>query len=397
MNDAQPHGQRSRSARLWVVTAHGHEELILRDHMTLGRAFSCDLRLDGDDLSRAHATIDRQGQSYILRDMKSRNGVLVNGKKVDRWELQADDVLMLGGNILVFDPADTTRPDKFIEQVKRHDEARKKASGANPSANDNARPANDAQPLENLLRTIERSGVPPADPSDSFESDKPKLPSSKPTEDGLPPTAKKPTAPRPAVADAAMATADSDKGSLLDPLHRKAIVRRTLGSTDRALALALWTASHLDAQQTVAELCQEAAKFALDLVGGDKALVMVRRPGDLPDEDSVLQTAALIQRRMTGGALILPAVLEILHKEKRAIVSGSPENDNRLMTDRSKLRADSISALLGLPIMDGNKMRGLFYIESHDPSERFGPLDMSLLAVLGAHIQRHLKRILGTG
>jgi Fe-S-cluster-containing hydrogenase component 2 len=64
---------------------------------TFGRAPENDYRLDDDQVSRAHAAIDCQGRRYVLRDLKSTNGTLLNGNPVEgEIELHDGDVIRMG-------------------------------------------------------------------------------------------------------------------------------------------------------------------------------------------------------------------------------------------------------------------------------------------------------------
>ncbi len=52
--------------------------------LVLGRAAECDLVLDGEGVSRRHAEVFMLGDGWAVRDLGSRNGVVVNGVKIAR-------------------------------------------------------------------------------------------------------------------------------------------------------------------------------------------------------------------------------------------------------------------------------------------------------------------------
>jgi FHA domain-containing protein len=56
-----------------------------RDVVTLGRGMGNDVILDDPmmRISRRHAQIEREGKGYVLRDLKSRNGTLLDGQRVE--------------------------------------------------------------------------------------------------------------------------------------------------------------------------------------------------------------------------------------------------------------------------------------------------------------------------
>jgi phosphoserine phosphatase RsbU/P len=61
------------------------------DVITIGRHPDCDIPLDGNSVSRFHAHVIKSDQGYEIEDQKSRNGTLVNGKKIDGKALLTDN------------------------------------------------------------------------------------------------------------------------------------------------------------------------------------------------------------------------------------------------------------------------------------------------------------------
>jgi S1-C subfamily serine protease/pSer/pThr/pTyr-binding forkhead associated (FHA) protein len=71
----------------------GQTEVHSRKEITVGRHPSCDFRFDPDqdlDVSTRHATIARSGNNWIVRDLQSRNGTLVNGHPI-KTDTKLDD------------------------------------------------------------------------------------------------------------------------------------------------------------------------------------------------------------------------------------------------------------------------------------------------------------------
>lgn len=67
-----------------------------KDRFTIGRRVGNDLQLDDAGVSKQHAAVLTVGNDQILEDLKSTNGVLVNGRPVDRHILQHNDVIGVG-------------------------------------------------------------------------------------------------------------------------------------------------------------------------------------------------------------------------------------------------------------------------------------------------------------
>jgi len=62
----------------------------ITDALTIGRSASCEIALDDDKVSRQHARIELDGVELKIRDLGSRNGTRVNGKRI-RSELRLVD------------------------------------------------------------------------------------------------------------------------------------------------------------------------------------------------------------------------------------------------------------------------------------------------------------------
>src|ERR1017187_7837009 len=68
----------------------------------LGRLALSDVHLPTPDLSRKHAQVIVGPSGVFVVDLESENGVVVNGRKVDKVQLMDGDVLTLGKQRLVF-------------------------------------------------------------------------------------------------------------------------------------------------------------------------------------------------------------------------------------------------------------------------------------------------------
>jgi hypothetical protein len=68
----------------------------------LGRLALSDVHLPTPDVSRKHAQVIVGPSGVFVVDLESENGVVVNGKKVDKVQLVEGDVLTLGKQRLVF-------------------------------------------------------------------------------------------------------------------------------------------------------------------------------------------------------------------------------------------------------------------------------------------------------
>jgi pSer/pThr/pTyr-binding forkhead associated (FHA) protein len=85
-----------RTRRLIVVTPEGERELLFIGRLTVGRAPECDISLADTKISRRHAEFDASGPTPRVTDLGSRNGILVNGRKVGAADLMPGDVITVG-------------------------------------------------------------------------------------------------------------------------------------------------------------------------------------------------------------------------------------------------------------------------------------------------------------
>ena len=92
--------ERSQStplATLQPVMAGGSPHVVRNAMVTIGRASDCDIRLSDDTVSAHHATlVHKRDGSFELTDMGSRNGVRVNGERVERRMVSNGDRIELG-------------------------------------------------------------------------------------------------------------------------------------------------------------------------------------------------------------------------------------------------------------------------------------------------------------
>ncbi len=77
-------------------------DLVLSDNVSIGRSPSNDLVLNTPKVSRQHAAINKYKEKYILIDLKSSNGIYVNGRKVDEQPLEEGDEISIADYKMVF-------------------------------------------------------------------------------------------------------------------------------------------------------------------------------------------------------------------------------------------------------------------------------------------------------
>jgi adenylate cyclase len=83
-------------------------EFPLGNKTSLGRHPNNTLRLVDREVSKEHASIERVGNTFLLRDLNSSNGTFVNGRKVRELRLRDGDEIALGNSRLVFHSGEGT-------------------------------------------------------------------------------------------------------------------------------------------------------------------------------------------------------------------------------------------------------------------------------------------------
>lgn len=77
--------------------------LLTQKPLTCGRDTTMDLRIDDPKVSRRHLEICPQGNGYVIREAQTRNGVFVNGSRIDKEQvLQNADEISIGETVLAF-------------------------------------------------------------------------------------------------------------------------------------------------------------------------------------------------------------------------------------------------------------------------------------------------------
>ena len=101
-----------------------------REEVILGRAHEADVRINDKNISRQHAKIntiydsEKKTTEYVVTDLHSRNGTLLNGQKISREKLQNGDKISIGDHILRFELLDEIDREyhRQIHRLLSHDD-----------------------------------------------------------------------------------------------------------------------------------------------------------------------------------------------------------------------------------------------------------------------------------
>jgi pSer/pThr/pTyr-binding forkhead associated (FHA) protein len=87
------------------------EYSLQKTSIPIGRQWDNNIVLDDPNVSGYHAKMDRMGPDYILTDLQSTNGTLVNGRKIISHKLTHGDNISIGEHSLLFIASGKGRSD----------------------------------------------------------------------------------------------------------------------------------------------------------------------------------------------------------------------------------------------------------------------------------------------
>lgn len=85
-----------------TVTGIEHDVALRGERILVGRLKGCGICLSDVNASREHAAFVREGAGWVIEDLHSTNGTLLNGASVRRARLRDGDVVTIGVTELIF-------------------------------------------------------------------------------------------------------------------------------------------------------------------------------------------------------------------------------------------------------------------------------------------------------
>ncbi|OQA88521.1 MAG: Glycogen accumulation regulator GarA [Lentisphaerae bacterium ADurb.Bin242] len=102
-------GQKHDNPFLVIQEGYGqNREFVLeRNNAVIGRDPDCEIVTGDRNVSRHHATISREQEGFIIKDLSSANGTFVNSQPIVTQCLKHLDIIQIGGVMMVFNDPDT--------------------------------------------------------------------------------------------------------------------------------------------------------------------------------------------------------------------------------------------------------------------------------------------------
>jgi len=90
--------------------------------VTIGRLPDNNLVIDNPAVSGRHARVYREGDHYVLEDLKSTNGTFVNDKPIARHTLLEGDVILVGKHTVMFtqqggEQVEPPKEEQFVPEI----------------------------------------------------------------------------------------------------------------------------------------------------------------------------------------------------------------------------------------------------------------------------------------
>ena len=86
-----------------LLVGAGRRRVLSGRRIVLGRSRETDIALDDPNVSRRHAELRCENGRWAIADLGSTNGVKVNGRRVQRAELEPGDDIVVGTTELTFE------------------------------------------------------------------------------------------------------------------------------------------------------------------------------------------------------------------------------------------------------------------------------------------------------
>ncbi len=85
-----------------VLSWNGHRRVLDKRRALLGRSREADVQIEDPNVSRRHAEVVQEGSTYWLVDLGSTNGTEVNGRRIQRAQLENGSTFTIGETTVTF-------------------------------------------------------------------------------------------------------------------------------------------------------------------------------------------------------------------------------------------------------------------------------------------------------
>lgn len=110
--------------RLMCLTGQNKGEafVLTGSRVVMGRGEKVDIRVNDIKSSREHAEITKTGNDWILTDLGSQNGIVVNDQKISQIKLKEGDKIVIGQTVYKFSKVEVKGKAKKVEAAPAKEE-----------------------------------------------------------------------------------------------------------------------------------------------------------------------------------------------------------------------------------------------------------------------------------
>lgn len=102
----------------------GESYVLLGNRVVIGRGDKVDIKINDTKASREHAEITKVGENWVVTDLGSQNGVMINEHKITQQQINETDKLIIGQTVFKFAKVEVTSKNKVIKETA--EDAKKK-------------------------------------------------------------------------------------------------------------------------------------------------------------------------------------------------------------------------------------------------------------------------------
>lgn len=308
--------------KLLVISSGGVREAELGQEMTIGRAYTNLLRLEGEEVSRVHAILYKRDEDYLIRDLDSKNGVFLNGQRVTSSLVVPGDEIQIGNYILVFDPPDGFDLAAFLKQHSIEPSPEEKGGEKEPK-----------KPSHVSVPVMRRED----DTDERFETSIHFVPQT--------------------LTQVFYELAEVEELSQTDALPPSGVFATELVRALRSLT------SHPGENGEENDLLQRVLNAAVSATHADRG-VLVLRDG----QGDALRLGAIFPR--DRDVSVTRVVLRAVLREQRAVLCNDAKNDPRFQ-QTDTVQRENITSLIGFPLVSKGQTIGLLYVDTQGRPNAF--------------------------
>jgi len=103
---------------------------VLREGVIVGRSPHCEVQVEDEMISRKHCAIIPTPEGWLLKDLDSRNGTMVNGVDLRQHLLADGDRIEMGDVVVTFDATSRDTGEEAVSQLSAEEELDLQFGGA---------------------------------------------------------------------------------------------------------------------------------------------------------------------------------------------------------------------------------------------------------------------------